>query len=451
MAAIGKRLNRRTLLRGAGGVAVGLPFLNAMLEPGATVAQAGAIPKRVVFFFTSCGVVPDMWWPSGRENDFDLNGTSLEPLQPFRSKLLIPDGIEMRTAKQRRGDGGNGHDVGTAHCLTARPIVAGPSGVGEFGHLWDGTAGGISIDQHMANHFRGMTPYASLEFGVKAEGIRQSLPSRISYRAEGQPVIPMHTAGEAFDRVFAPLSGDAAAQAERRRGREAVLARVHGDLQRLRGQLGTNDRQRLDSHVSSIEDIQDRLSMLSGTSCDLPPRADSNAYEELGALQLDLIASAFTCDLTRVASIQWANGQSGVNHRWLGHNNGHHSISHKGITEGNFKAQSAEIDRWQAQQFAHLLSALDSVMEGDGQTLLDHTAVVWVNEQEQSIGNIHRWNRMPFIVAGGLGGYFRTGRKIELDSVPHANLYVNLMQGVGMTDTTFGEPDLCTGPISELT
>jgi hypothetical protein len=445
-----KRLHRRALLRGAGGAAIGLPFLGAMLRPRESIAQSDAIPKRVVFFFTSCGVVPDQWWPSGTGTSYELS-PSLAPLEPYKSKVIIPDGIEMATAKERRGDGGNGHDVGTAHCLTARPIVAGPSGVGEFGHLWDGTAGGISIDQHIANHFRGITPYPSLEFGVRAEGIRQSLPSRISYRAENQPVVPMHTAGEAFDRVFAPLAGDAASQEQRRREREAVLARVKGDLDRLRGDLGSDDRQRLDAHISSIDEIQGRLGSLAGTVCASPERADSSDPTVLGGLQLDLMAKALECDLTRVVSIQWGTGQSNIRHSWLGHMDGHHSISHKGESEGDFKAQAAEIDRWYAEQFAHFLGRLDSVTEGDGQTLLDHTAVVWVNEQEQGIGNIHRWNRMPFVLAGSAGGYFRTGRKVELSGISHGDLYVSLMRAVGMDDATFGDPDFCTGPIDALT
>ena len=38
------RIHRRTLLRGAGHVAIGLPFLEAMLRPLETHAQAAAAP-----------------------------------------------------------------------------------------------------------------------------------------------------------------------------------------------------------------------------------------------------------------------------------------------------------------------------------------------------------------------------------------------------------------------
>jgi len=444
-------------LRGAGGVAISLPFLEAMMPRSRSVAQAGTIPKRVVFFFSSCGIVPDTWWPAtGGETGFVL-GSALQPLDPFRAKLLIPDGISMETA--RADDvGQNGHDKGTAHCLTARTVVPGPMGVGEFGHLWDGTAGGISIDQHIANHFDGLTPYRSLEFGVRAEGIGQALPSRISYRASGEAVIPMHNAADAFDRILAPLGMGVATAGARQHRRELVLDLVKEDLGRVRGQLGTADRTRFDAHISSIDDLRRQLADLAAVTCEIPARpSDTTAFPMLGRLQLDLMVQALKCDLTRVVSIQWSTGQSGVRHDWLGHGAGHHGISHEAGAEPSdwdasktWRQVATEIDGWYAEQFAYLLAALDAVDEADGQKLLDHTVVVWVNEQEQGIDNRHSWARMPYIIAGSGSGYFRTGRHVTV-SAPHANLFVDLMQAMGMPDTTFGEPDLCTGNVPGLT
>jgi Protein of unknown function (DUF1552) len=445
-----KPLSRRTFLRGAGSAAVGLPFLSAMLRPGRSVAAPGDIPRRVVFFFTSCGVVPDAWWPTGGETDFTLP-SSLAPLAPHRAKLLIPDNIRMGTAIERRGDGGNGHDVGTGHCLTARPIVAGPSGVGDFGHLYDGSAGGISIDQHIANTLGASTPYRNLEFGVGAEGIAQALPSRISYRAPFQPVAPMNRPTVAFDRVFAPRTGDAEQIRRTSLRRRRVLDAVKGEIGRLRPRLDGEDRRRFDQHTAAIADIEDRLTSPSG-ACEIGSRPSDGSYDVIGALQIDLLVRALACDLTRVASIQWSTGQSGVRHSWLGHQDYHHSLSHRGISETDAKNQVAEIDRWQAEQFARLVAGLDAIEAGDGKTLLDYTAVVWVNEQMQSIGNVHDWRRMPFVVAGSCGGYFRTGRYVALPQTRnHGDLYVSVLRAMGMPDETFGDPDFSSGPISELT
>ena len=441
-----KPLGRRTLLRGAGGVAIGLPFLGAMLRPGRSVAQPGAIPRRVIFLFRGNGVVRDRWWPTGGERDFTLP-SSLAPLADFRDQLIIPDGIDYTTVLERSG-GRNGHDKGVGHALVCRPLQQGPSGYGEFGHLWDGSAGGISIDQHIANHFEGVTPYRSLEFGVRAEGIRQAVPSRISYRAAFEPVIPMNDAGQAFDRIFAPLAGDAAAQERRRRRRGLVLDAVQGQLGRLRREVGRDDQRRLDAHAAAIGDIQSRLGDSTGAICDAPPRATSGDYRELTRLHVDMMVKALECDLTRVASLQWSTGQGGVRFNFLGHDRSHHSLSHDGDSNADSQNKLAAIDRFYSEELAYLLGRLSMAREADGSSLLDHTVVVMVNEISK--GNDHTFRRMPFLLAGSCGGAFRTGRRVQLDDVPHGNLYVSVMNAMGVPGESFGDPDFCTGPIGEL-
>ena len=66
------RLSRRAVLRGAGGIAVGLPFLSAMLSPLRSHAD-GTITKRLIVFFTSNGTIPEAWTPTGGETDFQFS------------------------------------------------------------------------------------------------------------------------------------------------------------------------------------------------------------------------------------------------------------------------------------------------------------------------------------------------------------------------------------------
>ncbi|MEO0323925.1 MAG: DUF1552 domain-containing protein [Myxococcota bacterium] len=447
---LGRRLSRRTLLRGAGGAALALPFLDAMLPARKTVAQAASVPSRIVFFFTANGPNQEQWWPSGGESDFSL-APSMAPLAPFRDRLLILDGIRMATASEARGDGGNGHDVGTGHCLTARGIVAGPSGVGDFGHLFDGTAGGISIDQHIARSLPlGGRPFASLELGAKAEGIFVPLPSRIAYRGEGQPVTPLHTPGQTFDAVFAGIGASVEeGPPPQERRRQLVLSAVQGDLRRLRGRLGTADRERLDLHVGAIEELANRIDATGRVICARPEREDADDFPEILGLQTELLVRALQCDLTRVASVQCSTGQSGVRHRWLGHTESHHAISHKGDSDSFFRGQAAEIDTWYAERFAELLAGLAATEVGDGSSLLDHTTVVWVSEQEKGTGNTHRYGRMPYVIAGG-DGTLKQGRYLNLPGRAHGELFVTLMNAMGVEGSTFGLPEYCDGPLDAL-
>src|ERR671924_2409942 len=87
-----KHLSRRTVLKGAG-VALALPFLDAMVPAATARAETDRAPKlRAGFFYiphgaimynTAHGPAMDRWTPSGSGADFKLN-TIMQPLEPFK-------------------------------------------------------------------------------------------------------------------------------------------------------------------------------------------------------------------------------------------------------------------------------------------------------------------------------------------------------------------------------
>src|SRR5438552_14697733 len=93
-----KHISRRTVLKAAG-VALGLPFLDAMAPAATALAQAAAVPKlRTGFFYiphgaimgnTSHGPALDKWTPSGSGADFKLSPilASLEPYKKYVSSF----------------------------------------------------------------------------------------------------------------------------------------------------------------------------------------------------------------------------------------------------------------------------------------------------------------------------------------------------------------------------
>ena len=92
---------------------------------------------------------------------------------------------------------------------------------------------------------------------------------------------------------------------------------------------------------------------------------------------------------------------------------------------------------------------MKSVPEGDG-TMLDNSVVLWVNEQGN--GDLHTSTDVPFVMAGSAGGYLNTGRNLQIDGRAHNDLFVSMLHAMGQTDTnTFGLPELCQGPLDELT
>ncbi len=454
-------IHRRTVLRGAGGIAISLPLLEAMLPNRSHAGGVTEFPLRFVVFFSGNGTIEERWVPFGSVNDF----TFIDPANPSQQRILAPlephkaDLVVLQNLQQRsrdHGPGGNGHDMGMGHMLTAHTLVEGPSGYGEFSHLPDGSVAGPSVDQAIADLIAGPTAYRSLEFGVRANlDLARQLTSRMSYRGPFEVLPPENDPREAFDRLFADLGADPVEVAALRTKRKSVIDRVGDDFVRLEAKLGASDRQKLESHLDAIRELEQTLSnehgLLEGCAMPtMPGDIDHNSndnYPIIGRTQMDLMVMALACDITRVSSIQWSTGQSGTRFTWLGHSGDHHSMSHEADNDAGIREQLVAVNHWYAEQFAYLLSAMTQVVEGDG-TLLDRTIVMWCNEQGN--GQLHSADGIPYVLAGSAGGAIETGRWIDVDGAAHNDLYVSLLQAFGSNATSFGLAEVCTGPLPQL-
>ncbi len=225
-------------------------------------------------------------------------------------------------------------------------------------------------------------------------------------------------------------------------------------LEALRGRLSGDERLRAEQHQASIDDVVARLGIDGGgPACVLPTVAaglavDNRAsYPELGRVNMDLLYHALACDLTRVATLLWGGATSSHRFTFLEPpiDDSHHSISHEDSAAA--AAQLVRMNRWYAEQLAYFLDLLEGTPEGDG-TMLDNTVVLWGSDL--AIGNTHSRRDMRFVMAGSLGGHFRTGRYLHYDGRAHNDLLVTLCQAFGLDDATFGKPDLCSGPIENL-
>jgi hypothetical protein len=455
-----KPIPRRTLLRGAGGIALALPFLEAMQPRAARAAESG--PKRFVVFFSANGTIKDQWQPSGTETAFTLSPI-LAPLAAHQQDLLIMRGLNNEASYIYEP---NAHDASMATMLTASKLVIGPSGTGRAGHVLDGTSAGPSIDQEIARVIGGATQLPSLELGVQSTTtILEPMVVRMSYRGTqgNAKSVPLEDdPKKVFTRLFKDSGATSAELTALKAQRKSVLDAVLRDFQRLEGKVGAQDRQKLERHAATIRDLELSLEKLGNSDgkCEIPPAPEVNLnpvdcvqdgrpakcagdFQTLGKVQMDLLTLALACDATRVVTLQWSTAESTVFHKSLQATGEHHLMSHDPKSK---REDLIRINTWYAQQFDYLLTSLKAQSDADG-TLLDSSVVLWANEL--SDGDSHNRRDLGWIIAGKGNGAIRTGRSVQYKNTTTNQLFASLMNMFGAPSDGFGDPQF-KGTLSGL-
>ncbi len=441
-----KPLSRRTVLRGLG-TAIALPWLEAM-GPVAKAAGPAPSPRRMAFFYVPNGVHMPDWTPAGAGSALQLPEI-LRPLAPFRDDLLVLTGLTQDGAFAH-GDGGGDHARSLASFLTGtHPLKTAGLGI----------KAGVSVDQLAASKLGGSTRFPSLELGIDRgaqagncdSGYSCAYSSNISWRSESTPMAKEINPQLVFERLFAgQLSGeDAEAKAKRRSYRKSVLDFALEDAKQLRGKLGQVDRGKVDEYLSSVRELEGRISRVDqSTALDLKgvrvPSGIPRDNREHIRLMFDVLALAFQTDSTRIATFVYANEGSTKSYKFIGVPEGHHDLSHHGMDQEKL-AKIKKINIYHVEQFAYFLEKLRSIREGEG-TVLDHSMVVYGSGI--SDGDRHNHDDLPILVAGKGGGTLQGGRHLTYPkNTPLNNLYLSMLERVGLPTKNLGDS---TGALPKL-
>lgn len=467
-------MRRRMFLRGAFGAAVALPVLESLhwrrFIKTARAAEPGA--KRLVVFFMCNGVNMGTFFPAapGALDAAKLTGTALEPLGPHAGKLLIARGMHMvpKGWGQDPDTPGDDHAKGMGHKLTAQGLDANT----QF-------ALGPSIDQFAAGQLNDGKPSMTLSVGWRSNNVL----GHISYSGPNSPVTPEGNPWLTYQDLMGLGGLDEIAKMQIAARRQSVLDLVEEEFNALKAKnLSQADVMKLEMHADSIRDLEIDMVGNGLIECALDPaRAaeiealDPNTVTEdwqfktIGQMQLDILAMAIACGATSAGSIQFGSGAGGPIFTWDGmnHEYNHHKLSHGNTKDDDtgeevpgYLDMIGQIDRWHAEQFKYLLDRLSMYTEGDA-TVLDNTAVVWLNEL--SDGKAHSYLDLPVVIAGSAGGYLKQGQYIDLiggqdpwvQTHPHNRLLITLLNAVGCTEnggpvTQFGRAGLEQGEYAEL-
>jgi hypothetical protein len=436
------KINRRQLLAGAAAAGILAPFVN----PFRRVRAAGTPSRcKAMFVYVPDGCIPDRWHPTGTEQSFQLKPMS-EPLAAVQQHLVFLKGLDMYA-------GGATHEGGVRKVLT-------------------GTAP-VSLDVFLGQTLNqtDLLPHASLQLGVATNF--QNGSGGMSFIGVEQEVKPDDDPINAFKRVFGDAGGgtpDPGEDAVARR-RRSILDVASADISRARSKLGAVEKEKLDVHIESFQNLERRATTPPPAACatgtynargyansptDYYPKTweKEDNFQTVGELQMDMAALALSCKMTRVVSLMWSHPVSPT-HIQGGGAIANHDSSHYGGPDSATALAFIANKRWFMDRFVYLIRKLESTPDADGGTLLDNTVVFLCSELGDS--NNHDHKSMPFLLAGHAAGGLRTGRFLDYtggatagQNQPHAKLLVSIANLMGVNVNEYGFTGLGTGGLPGL-
>ncbi len=441
------RLSRRNLLAGLGASGMLLPLLNAQTTHAGPMGDGW--PKRLIVVVSPNGVLAPTWFPLGTGSDFALPQSTL-PLDPYKQDLIFLKGVNIQSFND---DGAAGNIQGGYNAHYAGPALLSGAPYQPVGDKNTPTI--VTLDHHIANAIatQAALPFKTLTLAGWYAGY--DLHSYISFSEPTVPSVPEGSPYKLFETLFASGMLDALDLKELRSRRASILDFVGKDLERFGGRLGSEDRIKVEAHLAAIRAIEQQNSADSGASCmppsmvaDLDPGQFQNA-PDLFRMQMDMMVAALACDQTRVITFHMDSQGDGGRWSWMGPefqepgdtypDRSHHDITHHENDDEVHGLRKTLAEQWYMQQLAYLIGRLKAVPEGTG-TLLDHTAVMYINQMGSGSG--HHTNSNPIVIAGSCGGYLKTGQSLDytLKPIPHNGVLAALANAMGVPTETFGDP-----------
>ncbi len=472
------KIARRAFLSSCGASALLLPLLRNIEAR----AQGMAAPLRFLVIHHPLGTQIESWRPnaSATTTSFTLPTISA-PFAPLQSKMVMIDGVNIVATT-----GDKTHEGGMVALMTGVPSL-GKIPNQQQDHAAGGPSiDQLFLDKSPSLGGAGSsvkTPFGSLALAADIRSDRDEVAPRVlSYRPpiQGQsdiskarqPIFPETQPLNVFNRIFGgttttppPGMSNTALLAQKK----SVLDSIRGDLARMRTLVPSSETSKIDAHVDAIQKLEASIqaslgsagtggmsstgsvcvkpaappsfaetgvvtsslapaggSKLSGVDYYQPNDPNNHPHQTLGRLQLNMIKTAFACDLVRVATYMWS---AGTNHVVFpsafngskfssGSSSPHHPPSH--TTDASTVGWLSAIDTWYAQQTSAALQEFAAQTDIDGNNLLDNTVVVYVTEVARAYD--HDFRNVPYLVFGGKNTRIQGGKFLKVTGGPLPNI-----------------------------
>jgi len=363
------------------------------------------------------GLHPDNFIPQNSGKNYTLS-PYLDVLKDYRDDLTVISGLA------HAGQGSSFAHQASASFLTGIPGAGRP-----------GFRNAISLDQYAAEHIGTQTRFPSLALSGDSFG-------GLSWTRTGAFIPSDNSPSKVFARLF--LEGnadDVQDQMRRLEDGRSILDDVGDEAKSLRGNLGSDDRDKLDEYLTSVRELEQR--MVNDESWAKkpkpkvnvePPKDIPNNADLLGRTRLlfDLTHLALQTDSTRLVTIMLAG--STIAPPIPGVTREHHDLSHHGKDPG--KLEQLKIVEMETMKTVRDLLAKLKQSQEDGSNLLDRTTVFLGSNLGDA--SSHSVRNLPVLLAGG---GFKHGQHLPFDAQnppPLCNLFVSMLQRLGIETDKFG-------------
>jgi hypothetical protein len=252
--------------------------------------------------------------------------------------------------------------------------------------------------------------------------------------------------------VYPSLAFDSLFDNQGSKRTQSILDRVSEHAAHVSRQVSRTDQAKLDEYLTSVREVEkqiertratknraDGLAKDSGRPAFMMKRPDNGLPEDIREhmrLMTDIIALAFQTDKTRVATLLLCRDLSGLFYPFLDVRTAHHPASHDDQSDAYER-----VSTYYVTQLANLAKQLDAMQEGE-HTVLDNSCLMFVSNMWS--GSQHDSNKLPLVLAGGLGGQLETGRVLNyLDKGDEnrklCSLYLSIMDRMDVKLDAFGD------------
>jgi hypothetical protein len=451
---------RRGVLRGTGAL-LALPFLESLL-PRAFGAARVAPPLRMGIVTVTGGTVLESWKPK-EAGPLGKLPSILRAFEPMKDDILVLSGL----SHNGKTDGLNGHESAGYLHLT---------GAIEAGKVNGKPRSSKSVDQTAADAVGQSSYLPSLEIGMANQ------ETRYSWRSADQFVPYESNPRLVFDRMFrgrkvavpdwSRRTNAAVGGVKRDSDDQSVIDLVLDEAKRLKPNLSSADRLRLDEYLHAVRTVERRVQLVedlqhqaamdaehpgpskAAVPANLPDgkmagrmrsatERDPEIHAEFTRLMADLMILAFQTDTTRVCTFAVGTDESlfpGV--VTVGYERHCHTLEHQGNADRPEHADPIareacrQIHAWYTGLFAETVRKMKAIDEG-GSSLLDNCLMLYTSYMADGG---HGKDDYPVLLAGNAQGTLKTGRHLGFPKkTPMSNLYVEMLDRMGAKVDEFGE------------